>query len=159
MPDVCSFCKTSSYGCSPGRCFSPRSKMSDEKPTDESKSYAPAFGEKRVVLGCHLRTGSNGGTVLVMELDCGHELWRRVGKRRVPKPRTASCIGCGAPINAACACGCGKVGSIEERMLRWVWYKGQWFAPGHGTTGAGAVVPAYDGGGGLSPEAHERRTQ
>jgi hypothetical protein len=141
-PYVCSFCKKSSYGCTPGRCFSPRSKMSDEKPKSAEVGRAPSLGEKRVVLSWHLRTGGSGGTILVMELDCGHEVWRRIGKRKPSKPRTTQCIGCGSSLNAGCACGCGKVADVVERMSEWVWFRGQWFAPGHGHIAlARAVYP------------------
>jgi len=106
--------------------------MSDEKPRSADAARAPSLGEQRAVLAHHLRTGANGGTVLVMELECGHEIWRRIGRRRNIKPRKVQCIGCGTSLNAACGCGCGKVADIDERMTQWTWYRLQWFAPGHG---------------------------
>lgn len=129
---TCVFCKTSAYGCTPGRCFSPRSRTDDEvvKPSDP-KPLAPPLGPKRIVISSHRRAGPNGGLFWVLELECMHIVWRR-GIKRAPKSET--CVGCGKeaiPFTASCACGCGTVAELDERFRRWWWKNGAWYAPGH----------------------------
>jgi hypothetical protein len=125
---TCAFCKTTSFGCTPGRCFGPRGRTDQEKPPPAAKVLAPPVGPKRVVLTSHRRAGPNGGGFWLLELECGHEVWRRGGKKA---PKTETCVGCGEPLMAACGCGCQKVATIEERATKWTWFRFRWYAPGH----------------------------
>ncbi len=130
---TCAFCKTNAYGCTPGRCFSPRSRADDEKPKSKSAPPRPKgapLGPRRLVITSALRTGPGGGTYFVLELECGHGVWRRGVKRA---PRTEICIDCGNPMNivVACGCGCGKTAGTLERMQNWVWMSGTWVIDTH----------------------------
>jgi len=129
---LCAFCKTASHGCTPGRCFSPRSRMSDEKPMQPAPSRvaAPPLGPKRIVIAAHARSGANGGHIWILELECRHVVWRR-GRKRTAAPKTETCFDCSEHPMAMCGCGCGKVGDLTVRMTQWVWYRQQWFAPEH----------------------------
>lgn len=128
---TCAFCKTNAYGCTPGRCFSPRSRTDDEKPKSApSRPKGAPLGPRRLVITSSLRTGPNGGTYFMLELECGHGIWRRGVKRA---PRSEICISCSNPMDVvvACGCGCGKTATMHERVKNWVWMSGTWVTYEH----------------------------
>jgi len=129
---ICAFCKTSTYGCTPGRCFSPRARAEDEKekPKSVPRTVGIPLGPRRAVLTSAVRAGPNGGKYFVLELECGHSVWRRGPKNA---PRTEICVDCGNKMGivVACGCGCGKTAGLAERYAGWVWKRGAWFVESH----------------------------
>jgi hypothetical protein len=149
--DPCTFCREprSMYGCAPGRCLNPRPRptMAHAAPSpappaantplgvrrQEEAPRAPK-GPSRLVLAAELRDGPNGGAYWLLELECGHTLFRyagRAAKRRRTAPSREQCLApdCGRSILVACAGRCGNTGDLAARLAGWAWCKRAWWCP------------------------------
>jgi hypothetical protein len=129
--DRCSFCRSprALYGCSPGRCLGRHSGTDVASPKQDAPARPPAppLGPKRLVLTATLRSGPNGAAFWLMELECGHQLWRYAGKSARRTPKTDTCVGCGSPTNVLCMGGCGAVADLPTRAEAWAFFRGAWF--------------------------------
>ena len=76
-------------------------------------------------MASEIRTGPQGGALLVLQLDCGHDLWSGAGRRsRIPK--TVRCLACAEPVLVGCLGGCGATADAKTRATRWVFFRAWW---------------------------------